>query len=578
MGRKLGLVVMLAMLVSACAQAGSTPTGSGTSGGQAPAPSGQASTGPKSIVIGLDEDIKNFWEPITLGGGSGARELSNIFNAHLVAITADGSPTPRLLAELPSFDNGTWRVLPDGKMETTYKLRPNAAWHDGTPFTAKDLAFSLQVNKDPEVPNSNQDAMRLVERWETVDPTTVTVIWRETYPFPDRMEHRDLYPLPRHLVEAVYAQGSPEAFLAAPYFNTEYVGLGPFKVARWESGSSVEFTAFDQYFLGRPKLDAIRVQFIPDNNTMVANLNAKAIQMMLTLGGIPEVEAMLGVKRDWEASGYGTVLMDPISYRFVEPQKYHNPQPQDLTNPKVRQALLLAIDRPALANAVFGEFGIVADSWVHPSFGSYRALQDAIVKHPYDPRRAQALLEEVGWRPSADGILAKAGQKFNVVVRDTSGEAEFLIIAANWKEVGVNATYELRTAAALRDRQDRATFSGADISANPMGVAAVVRRTASYNIPKDDNRWTGTNRGGYVNPVWDDLELRMLGALEERARLDIERELLRVYTTDLPLLPLYFRNDMVPVGGGVKGPVANTGVAHRGFILHTWNVHEWEVR
>ena len=64
----------------------------------------------------------------------------------------------------------------------------------------------------------------------------------------------------------------------------------------------IDFAAFDNYFLGRPKLDAIRVQFIPDKNTMVANLNAKAIQVMMTLGGIPEFEAMLGVKRDWEAT------------------------------------------------------------------------------------------------------------------------------------------------------------------------------------------------------------------------------------------------------------------------------------
>ena len=70
----------------------------------------------------------------------------------------------------------------------------------------------------------------------------------------------------------------------------------------------------------------------------------------------------------------------------------------------------------------------------------------------------------------------------------------------------------------------------------------------------------------------------MLGAMDESARLDIEKDLLRIYSTDLPLLPLYFRLDMVPVGGGLKGPVANTGVAHRGFILHTWNVHEGEIR
>ena len=71
---------------------------------------------------------------------------------------------------------------------------------------------------------------------------------------------------------------------------------------------------------------------------------------------------------------------------------------------------------------------------------------------------------------------------------------------------------------------------------------------------------------------------RILGALEERTRLELEGELLRVYTTDLPVLPLYFRSDLVPVGGGLKGPVANTGVAHRGFVLHTWNIHEWAMR
>jgi peptide/nickel transport system substrate-binding protein len=530
------------------------------------------------VVIGMDEDIKNFWESVTLGGGSGARELTNVFNQHLVAITANGTPTPRLLAELPSLEQGTWKVQPDGTMETTYRLRSGVLWHDGTPFTGEDLAFSLQVNRDPNIPNSNRDAMRLVERWEVTDPSTVVVTWSQSYPFADRMEHRDLYPLPKHLLQGVYSQGTPETFLAAPYFNVDYVGLGPFKVGAWEVGSYVEFTAFDRYFLGRPKLDTLRVLFIPDNNTMLANLNARAIQSMLTLGGVPPVDAMLGVKREWEASGYGTMLMDPISYRFVEPQKLHNPHPQDLTNPKIRQALLMAIDRAGLANVVFGEFGIVADSWVHPSFGTYQGLQEAVTKYPYDVRRARALMEESGWRMGSDGVLEKGGQKFQLTVRDTTGESEFLIVAASWKELGVQASFELRTAAALRDRQDRATFSGVDITSNPMGVAAVVRRLASYNVPREDNRWTGTNRGGYTNGAWDDLELRMLGALDEGARVDIEKDLLRMYTTEVPLLPLYFRNDMVPVGGGLKGPVANTGVAHRGFILHTWNVHEWEVR
>jgi peptide/nickel transport system substrate-binding protein len=571
---RLSFVLVLVTVLAACAPA--TPQSSQTTGTGGQAPQQPAAAVPKTITIGLDEDIKNFWDSVTLGGGSGARELTNIFNAHLVAITNDGSPTPRLLAELPAFENGSWRVLPDGKMETTYKLRSNAFWHDGTPFTANDLAFSLQVNKDPEISNSNQDAMRLVERWEVTDPNTVVVTWRETYPFADRMEHRDLYPLPKHLLEQSYQ--NKDTFLLQPYFNADYVGLGPFKVARWETGSHIDFAAFDQYFMGRPRLDTIRVQFIPDKNTMVANLNAKTIQVMMTFGGIPEFEAMLGVKRSWEASGYGTIVMDPISYRFVEPQQYHNPSPADLKDPRVRQALLHGIDRPTFVNVMFGDLGIVADSWVHPTFGNYRQLQDSIVKYPYDVRRARALLEEAGWRPGSDGVMEKNGQKFNIAVRDQDGETEFLIVAASWKEIGVNATYEFRNAEALRDRQDRTTFSGADISSNPMGVAAVIRKTATNNIGTAENRWTGTNRGGYSNPAWDGLERRMLGALRESERLDLERELLRIYTSDLPLLPLYFRNDMVPVGGGLKGPVANTGVAHRGFITHTWNIHEWEIK
>jgi peptide/nickel transport system substrate-binding protein len=162
--------------------------------------------------------------------------------------------------------------------------------------------------------------MRLMDSVQATDASTVVVTWREAYPFADRIEHRDLFPLPKHLLEQSYVEGTKEAFLAQPYFNTDFVGLGPFKVTGWEGGSHIDVAAFDRYFLGRSKLDTIRIQFIPDDNTMLANLSAKSIQAMLTLGGTPDFEAMMSLKRDWEAGGHGTVLMDPISYRFVEPQ------------------------------------------------------------------------------------------------------------------------------------------------------------------------------------------------------------------------------------------------------------------
>jgi peptide/nickel transport system substrate-binding protein len=565
-------LIAMVLMVMACGP--NTPSG-GDSGRTAPA-SAPAAAGTKAIVIGLDEDLTNLWDAIQGGGGTGARELANVVNQHLVAIKNDGSPTPRLLAELPSIERGTWRVQPDGRMETTFKLRPDIFWHDGTAFTGEDLVFSWQVGRDPEVPNANQEALKLIERMEVVDPTTVVASWSQAYPYADRLEHRELYPLPRHLLEQQY-RDTKEAFLNQPYFNREFVGVGPYRIARWESGSHLELTAFDRYFMGRPKIDSVRVQFITDSNTMLANLRSRTLNAMVTLGSAPDFEAMMGLKREWEADRHGTVVMDPISYRFFETQQYHSPYPADLTDPRVRQALMLAIDRPELARVAFGEFGTVADSWVHPSFTTYSQLQDAITRHPRDVRRAAGLLAEAGWRAGGDGILEKGGQRFTLATRDADGERDTVILSAQWKEVGVVANYEPRNAAALRDRQDRATFTGGEVSSNPMGQAAVTRRSATYNIPTAENRWTGTNRGGYSNPAWDALDQRMLAALDDRSRLDVEREMLRLYTNELWLLPLYFRNDLVPTGGGLTGVVANTGTAHRGFILHTWNIHEWDM-
>src|SRR5438094_10632980 len=133
-----------------------------------PSPGGQAGQSqagaatPKSLVLAINEDPRNFWDGVNGGGGSGSREIGHMLNQYLANILPDGTAVPRLLAELPSVDKGTWKVMPDGKMEVTYKVRPGVTWHDGTAFTAEDIAFSWEVGKDPAVPNGNQSAVRLI--------------------------------------------------------------------------------------------------------------------------------------------------------------------------------------------------------------------------------------------------------------------------------------------------------------------------------------------------------------------------------------------------------------------------------
>jgi len=357
--------------------------------------------------LAVSEDPGNIWDAVTGGGGSGVRELGHAVHQFPATTAADGTPVARLIAELPAVDRGTWNVLPGGGMQTTLKLRPGVRWHDGQPLSAQDLVFSWQVNRDQEVPNSNQAIIRLVDRAEAPDPTTLVLSWSELYPFADRLGHREFFPLPKHLLEKTYVEAK-ETLLAQPYFNQEYVGLGPYRIARWERGSHLELQAFDGYFLGKPKIDAIRVSFINDSNTMLANLFARSIQTILPPGQ-PDLEAMRLVRADWEGTGFGQVLIEVPRWKLIEPQKTRNPQPPDLGDVRARQALLLAINRPELAKATYDEYGVVADSWVHPSFRHYAQVQDAITRYPHDPRRASA---EAGCRATASiaGILASAAR------------------------------------------------------------------------------------------------------------------------------------------------------------------------
>jgi peptide/nickel transport system substrate-binding protein len=163
-------------------------------------------------------------------------------------------------------------------------------------------------------------------------------------------------------------------------------------------------------------------------------------------------------------------------------------------------------------------------------------------------------------------------------MRTRDDQKEALIIADNWKEIGVVGTYEQQTAQELRDRAARAQYTGVDISRGSMPPLTIIRSLASEQIPTPENRWTGSNRGAYASSNWDELSRRFLSALDDPKRVEIERELVRLLTTDLPLMPLMYDPDLIAAGGGLAGVLPATGTAHNGQIMHTWNIHEWDMR
>ena len=190
------------------------------------------------------------------------------FNAFLDLYDGQGKPIPYMAEALPTLNTDSWQVFPDGRMETRYHLKPNQVWHDGAPLTADDFVFTYEVwapsngFRTAVVPYTliddviAQDDRTLVLRWKGLYPDAAVLLGAARF---------GLTPLPRHILGGVYNQGL-EAFQASPYWSHEFVGNGPYKLDRWELGSSLEGVAFDQHVMGRPKIDRAIARATPGSN------------------------------------------------------------------------------------------------------------------------------------------------------------------------------------------------------------------------------------------------------------------------------------------------------------------------
>ena len=163
-----------------------------------------------------------------------------------------------LATKLPSLADGDWVLNPDSSMDVTWKLRPGVRWHDGTPFTSADLAFTFQVYADVELPNEYQGRdFKLIESVSAPDPQTFVVHWGR--PFVEGTDVGGLHPMPRHLLEETY-RTNKASLDGHPAWSSQFVGLGPYKVEQWQEGFQVDFVRFDGYWQGRPPLDRVILQ------------------------------------------------------------------------------------------------------------------------------------------------------------------------------------------------------------------------------------------------------------------------------------------------------------------------------
>jgi peptide/nickel transport system substrate-binding protein len=501
------------------------------------------------------------------GISGGSNQTGPIFDDGLTSRTGVAGYEPRMAAAMPSVEAGTWKVNSDGTMDTTWKLRPNIKWHDGTDFTSADLLFGFKVRQDSPTRTTGGGRPELMESATAPDPATFVVHWKQLYV---GAPETAVTSLPKHILEVPYQTLDREAFIALRYFRTDFVGTGPYKLTNWVQGTQIEGQAFDAYYLGRPAIDRVVVKFVPDPNTLIANALGEAVDVVLSDG--IDVPTALEVRNRWAGTPHRVEFFELPGLVQLEVQ--HRPEfarPRGgLPLREVRQALYVALDRPALSDIMTGGVAPIADSWYSPSHPLRKDLEASIPKFDHDPARAKALFAQAGWAPGPDGVLVRDGERFETAImgeRGTGTERALSVISEQWRAAGVRADLDILTPGNQTDREYQSKRPGVYLT-SPSGINFYDNRLHSNAITKADNRWSGTNRGGYENPRVDAILDRLQATIDARERVPLHRELLQEQMTDIALMPLSWEVFPALIRSGITGVTldGNDGTAH----IHQW--------
>jgi peptide/nickel transport system substrate-binding protein len=527
-------------------------------------------------MIGRAEPPSLAVKPLQQIGGIG--NINPIFNATLDFVDERGTQHAYLAEALPQLNTETWRVFPDGRMETTYRLRPNLAWHDGTPLSAEDFAFALQVYATPALGVSGSIPISLMAEIVTPDPRTVTIRWRQSFPHMGRT--RDPFQaLPRHLLEQPFQQGDAEFFANHPFWTNEYVGLGPYRLVRWDPGAAIEAAAFEKFALGPPKIERIRIIFMSDSNTAVAALLSGEAHIAVDFVLMYEQGVILEQEWSPRAGGdRGTVLYSPVLYRNsifqLRPEMAATPALLDV---RFRRALTHAVDMQAIIDALIGGKAVVAPSLLSPLVDYYSTIERVVTKYPYDLRRAQQLLDEVGLPKGGDGFYVNPnGEPFKFEVRYTANpthEAENAVIVDGFRRLGLNASGTLIPPIGLRDAQYLASMP-AIFTSGARGHEQDMGRYSTPQTPRPDVRWQGFNRGAWSNAEYDRLWDVYNANLDRSERIQQLAQMEKIFTEELPAIPHYYTPVVAAHVGALSGPVARNNYD----AVEVVHVHRWEWR
>jgi peptide/nickel transport system substrate-binding protein len=403
-----------------------------------------------------------------------------------------------------------------------FKLNPHAKWHDGEKFTAKDVVFTYEVLMSPQVVSPYSANFRFVQSVEALDDYTIKVIYKE--PYFKALETWMMGILPEHLLR-------DEKSLMNSSFNTKPIGTGPYKLYQLEHSKNIILVANENYFEGKPKIEKISFHVIADPMTRFLMLKSHA----LDVGSIEPMEYERQLNKDF----FDTFnILEEISYSYT--YLGFNLRLEKFKNPKVREALSLAIDRDELVKILFFEHAKVCTGPFLPRTTAFNPDVKAPIRNIQEAKR---LLHEAGYNETNPFIFEIATSNASPI-RPYAAE----ILQHQLKQVGVVVTLKVMEWQAFLNM---VVFpNNFDSVLLGWGLSPTPDPYMFWHSESDKKG--GFNLAGYKNPRIDRMIEESQSIVDRDKLSGMWREMFKIIVEDNPYLFLYIPNSITTVNKNIK--------------------------
>jgi len=450
-------------------------------------------------------------------------------NPILANDTASSEIANWLFTGLFKYDkNGT--IIPD--LASSYKfetptdlivnLRKDVIWHDGEKLTAHDVVFTYEKIIDPKVFNSIKSNYKEVQSVKALDDYTLKINYKNPYFKALVIWMTGI--LPKHLLEN-------EKDLMTSSFNKNPIGTGPYKLKEFKVGADIELIANENYYEGKPKIDKLLFQFLPDPNTSFLYLKQKK----LDLGGLSPIQIDRQINDKFKKN-YNIYERPSFSYSYLG----FNLENEKFKDKKIRQALSLAINRKELVDILFFGHGQVSNGPFLPGSFAYNEK----VKTPIQNiKKAKELLKELGY--------------------DESNPFTFEVVTNTGNDIRINAAqilqYQLAKAGVNMKIRVMEWQAFLNTVVTPRNFEAILLGWALSLMPDAYPLWHsssaklgGFNLVNYKNKELDKLIEKGSITVEQKELSKIYKKIYKIIADDLPYLFLYIPNSITVVNSEIK--------------------------